>query len=208
MQKIETVFTKLTNRIQNQIKIKMAEPSQTEIGLMTQVARQVAFKKSAIEETEITQRALIEAWHIMNGTGVSCLHLMIWDYVEKMKMWKNCNSASVGKYSVIKDYHSAKGKVSKAHFTVNEKYLGSVAKMGDVPVAYDGNFKITKADFKINTIQLEDENTKNIEDLFIGKFAIAAPSTRAVAAPARAPAVAAPAKKAKLNILKPKSKSN
>jgi hypothetical protein len=52
------------------------------------------------------------------------------------------NSGTLNLKTVIGPYTNKRGKTHMAHFTQNGRYYGPCSKYGDVPVEYDGYFKL------------------------------------------------------------------
>ena len=91
----------------------------------------------------------------------------VWELVlnDPCPQWVKCDSGALGILTTIGDYENKKGVVSKAHFTTNNKYLGSVAKLGDKPISYEGNFRFN--DYKDNfEFYLNQEADMNVLDFF------------------------------------------
>jgi hypothetical protein len=132
---------------------------QTIIGLKTQVSRQVGLKQWEENAGNFNQRHLVNAWKLAFVTGLTDeLTEMIWDYIlsSPSQTWNKLNSSVFGIYSIIEEYTNKKGYKSLAHFTENKTYLGAVKTMGDKPVCYEGNFRVTRERFSLNLSKLLD----------------------------------------------------
>lgn len=92
----------------------------------------------------------------------------LWEYYNSLegKQWIKCMSADIGVYTHIDDYENKRGNISKAHFTENNKFAGSVNhKNGKEPMSYEGWFEITEERFSINFA----ETKKKGEFVFVPK---------------------------------------
>lgn len=111
---------------------------------------------------------MIESWKYC---PVDVAEKMAWQYVEKSNQdfWKKSKSELFGVLSYIDEYTirtgKNKGKTIQAHFSENHKYIDSVKNLGDKPVSYDGNFKITRNRFIFSHTNLY--TAMSIEDLFV-----------------------------------------
>ena len=145
--------------LQNQLLIKMSVESANtlEIGLKTEIKRQVGLKKWEENVGNYTQTHLVNAWKKMLAAGMEDeVKEMIWDYCLKTPdiIWMKVNSKIFGIYSTIGEYENKKGHKSLAHFTIHGHYIGSVSKLGDKPISYEGYFHLCKANFKIDITKL------------------------------------------------------
>lgn len=130
---------------------KTAKKSDLVIGLKTEVKRQVGLKHYEEECYTTALNHLIYAWIKIGKKHHKTVDLMIWDYIkESNPRYKFMSSDELGIFTTISEYTSAKGKTHLAHFTINNKYLGSVSKLGDSPIAYKGYFLVNPEQFKIN----------------------------------------------------------
>ena len=128
-----------------------------EIGLKTEVKRQVGLKEWEKDVGIHAQNYLVDAWKAMLSAGMEeQVANMVWDYCLKSpkQLWMKVNSATFGIYSTIGEYVNKKGNKSLAHFTENGHYIGSVAKLGKDPIGYDGNFRLTKERFRLDVTKL------------------------------------------------------
>lgn len=147
------------------------------VGLKTEVKRQVGFKHYEENVGNYNQKCMVDAWKCLYAVGVrEELKYLIWEHIstEYGKVWFQCMSAEVGAMSVIKPYTNEKGKTHQAHFSANDKYIGSVSKLGDKPISYEGNFLIHKNTFRLNIDALPDLVVFNgqplIHHLFVPKY--------------------------------------
>ena len=133
------------------------------IGLKTEVSRQVGLKGWESSCKDYTTACLIKSWQESNNP-----EKLAWDYIENAPFttWKSIKSDLIGIYSKIDVYENKKGVKSQAHYTQNDKYLGSVKSLGDKPVGYTGHFQITKEHFEFIPFT---ENCKNVADFFCPK---------------------------------------
>lgn len=144
---------------------------QMEIGLKTEVKRQVGLKNFQEELVAYNMSALIEAWktlyEMLDGNNDLIID-KIWKYMRERpsKIWVKVNSEKFGIYTTIGEYTNKAGKTSLAHYTENGMYVGSVIKLGNKPVGYEGNFAITPERFDIKLSALYKENMK-WTDLFV-----------------------------------------
>ena len=134
--------------------------------LKGQVSRQVGLKEWESSCKDHTRKALLKSWRYV---PVDKVEELIWDYLKgaPFSLWKKCNSELLGVKSTIGEYTNKKGEISQAHFTDNGNYIGSVKKLGEEPVYYEGNFKIRKGTFTIDLTVLP--TCENITQLFIVK---------------------------------------
>ena len=134
-----------------------------EYALKSQIARQSALKNYEKEVGSHTLNCLVEMWkEYANDTicRVSeenraryCLTLReeIWKYVEQnpAELWGRMNSELFGLKTTIAEYTNKKGVKSLAHYTANGYYYGTIKALGETPVHYEGNFRITQEHFAI-----------------------------------------------------------
>jgi len=129
-----------------------------EIGLKTQINRQVGLKDFQENVTKHTQTHLVDAWKslLINGMEDDKVSEMIWDYCLSSpdKLWLYLNSSTFGIYSKIGEYENKKGYKSLAHFTENGQYLDSVFTLGKNPVGYKGYFRLSKTRFQLDITKL------------------------------------------------------
>lgn len=144
-----------------------------EIGLKTQIRRQVGLKEHEHVKGAYYMEHLIKAWKIIINPylenpelDMKPIHEMIWSFIESSptQYYKKDKSENHGVYSIIKEYTNKKGQTSLAHYSINNYYLGSVKSLGDKPISYDGLFPLNKRHFKISMAGLR--NFKSIQDLF------------------------------------------
>lgn len=88
----------------------------------------------------------------------------IWEYIlnAKWNTFVKVDSAKLGIFTTLEPYTNKKGETKPAHFTHNGSYIGSTKQLGDKPVSYTGNFKITPEHFEVYT----PENPKRAADFF------------------------------------------
>lgn len=107
------------------------------------------------------------AWIIQEIKDGHIAEERVWELVlnDPNPQWVKCDSGALGIFSTIGDYENKKGEISKAHYTVNNKYLGSVKKLGDKPISYEGNFQFN--DYKEHfEFYLNQEANMNVLDFF------------------------------------------
>jgi hypothetical protein len=123
-------------------------------GLKSEISRQVGKKNFEAECNDFTTRCLFQAWKKLEYAEIMDL---AWEYVETapFQIWKTVKSDLLGIYSKIGEYTNKKGIKSQAHFSQNGKYLGSVKKLGDKPIGYMGNFRITREAFIFDTTNIQ-----------------------------------------------------
>jgi len=136
------------------------------VGLKTEVSRQVGFKNWEADCKDYSISCLIKSWKSCPADKVGEL---AWEYVDNapFSVWKKCKSDLFGVYSKIGEYENKKGVKSQAHYTHNDKYLGSVKALGDKPVGYEGNFQIKRDKFVYDPNALTTCN--NVAQLFAPK---------------------------------------
>ena len=137
-----------------------------ERGLKCEIKRQVGLKNFQGDKADHTLQYLIRAWKALDKNGVSICS-QIWDFIETSPNthYKRVNTELFGMFSRLDTYENKKGHKSLAHYTHNGKYLGSVKKLGAIPIAYDGIFPITKSQFAIDPAKIQ--NMKEIADVFV-----------------------------------------
>jgi hypothetical protein len=176
------------------------------VGLKTEVKRQVGMKKYEEKVGDYNQKCMVDAWKCLYAVGIRDeLVNLIWGHISDQtgygRVWFKCMSAEVGIRSVIKPYTNDKGITHQAHFSANDKYIGSVSKLGDRPISYDGNFLVNQRDFHLNIDALPNlvvfDGKPLIHHLFVPK---GRPNKVAVAPP-----VAQPEPKAEKKVKKPKA---
>jgi len=148
-----------------------------EYGLKSQIARQSGLKNYEKEIGNHTLNCLVYMWK--THLRVVCeeeqeqeLKENIWKYVEEnpAELWGRMNSELFGIKTTIHEYTNQKGVKSLAHYTANGYYCGTVKQLGDTPVHYEGNFRITQEHFAICFGRLDRLEKKdgfyNIRQLF------------------------------------------
>ena len=135
-------------------------------GLKSEISRQVGKKDWESHCRDYTTICLFKAWKKLEYAEIMDL---AWDYLENapFQIWKTVKSDLMGIYSKIGEYTNKKGIKSQAHFSQNGKYLGSVKNLGDKPIGYMGNFRITRETFIFDTTELQ--TFTDIKQLFIPK---------------------------------------
>ena len=136
----------------------MTTNTNIERGLKTEISRQVGLKNYQGDIAQFNQNCLVNAWYMSYAVGGVRQELeeQIWEYVETTmgQMWWYGKSNLMGVLTRIDDYISKTkykpDKTTKAHYTANKKYYGSVKIYGTAPVAYDGHFRITRSQFNID----------------------------------------------------------
>ncbi len=88
----------------------------------------------------------------------------LWEYIQEAKWntYVKIDSAKIGVLTTIADYTNKKHETKPAHFTQCGYYIGSIKQLGDKPVSYMGNFRITKEHFEV----YQPENPKRMADFF------------------------------------------
>ena len=107
------------------------------------------------------------AWIIQEIKDGHIAEDRVWELVlnDPLPQWVKCDSGALGVFSTIGDYENKKGVISKAHFSVNGQYVGSVKKLGEKPVSYPGNFRFN--DYKEHfEFYLNQEANMNVLDFF------------------------------------------
>jgi hypothetical protein len=144
-----------------------------EIGLKTQINRQVGLKKWQEKQKNNVYKHIVISWKMLYTKMPSSTTALIWSFVEDKDtatLFINTNSKNVGVKSHIGDYVSDKtGAISKCHFTENGKYIGNVKRLGNEPVDYTGYFAIVRSRFVIDGDKFS--TAVNITDLFKGRYA-------------------------------------
>jgi hypothetical protein len=133
--------------------------SSRERGLLS-VASQHKGSVAFFQETVVPhlEACLVKAWK-KNADEED-----IWEYIQNAK-WNTfvkMDSAKLGIFTKLEPYTNKKGETKPAHFTENGTYIGSTKQLGDKPVSYMGNFKITKEHFEVWI----PENPKRASDFF------------------------------------------
>lgn len=165
-----------------------------EYGLKSQIARQSGLKNYQQEIGNHTLNCLVDMWKthlrlmrlatpkrswIEGGDGEEQeeeLEENIWNYVEQSpaQLWGRMNSKLFGIKTTIAEYTNKKGVKSLAHYTANGNYLGTVKALGETPVHYEGNFRITQEHFAICFDRLDrlekQDGFYNIRQLFKHNF--------------------------------------
>ncbi len=134
-----------------------ADNKSIEIGLKTEVKRQVGLKNWEQNIGNYNQTHLVNTWKKILAAGMEeDVVEMIWNYClnSPETIWIKVNSEKFGLKSTIGQYENKKGIKSLAHYTANGCYLGSVLKLGDKPIVYDGNFRLTKKRFSLDITKL------------------------------------------------------
>jgi hypothetical protein len=151
-----------------------AENNSVEIGLKTEIKRQVGLKNFQHNVGTHAQAHMVEAWKVLLKSGLTDeVSKMIWDYAlsSPSAIWVRTNSANLGIYSIIGEYENKKGFKSMAHFTENRNYIGSVAKLGNEPIGYEGRFRLSKSTFKLDITLLNEltmiNGSYDLSELFI-----------------------------------------
>lgn len=148
------------------------------IGLKTQVKRQVGLKNYETQVGNHNRKCMVDAWKCMYNVGIrNELIELIWRHISDENgfgnVWFSCMSADVGLMSVIKPYTNKKGQTQPAHFSINDKYIGSVSKLGNKPISYEGHFLVKRETFNLNLDELPNLRVFNgeplIQHLFIPK---------------------------------------
>jgi hypothetical protein len=172
--KIEILFLLNTIHIERQIhKLMNSVDQDTVIGLKTQINRQVAFKKDAIEYGQYLEKQLIFNWRVMlmNGISREMVYRLIWDMVENSSVDYAIPTESkfVGVYTTIGEYTNTKNRKHLAHFTQGGKYIGTVKNLGNKPISYQMYASITRyrsyVDIDFDRI-MRDETAQALADIF------------------------------------------
>lgn len=113
----------------------------------------------------------INQWADMYNDGID-VKKYIYKYMNlsKVTFSKHMNSKILNIKSNIKKYTNKSGKCHMAHFSKQDKYLGSVSKLGNEPVFYDGYFFIGYDDLDFFDLDfkyiISDTNDKTFGDMF------------------------------------------
>jgi len=115
------------------------------------------YENTVVPHLEAT---LVKAWKNTLALPVED----IWEYIQEAKWntYVKIDSAKIGVLTTIADYTNKKHETKPAHFTQNGSYIGSIKQLGDKPVSYMGNFRITKEHFEV----YEPANPKRATDFF------------------------------------------
>jgi hypothetical protein len=133
-------------------------------GLKTEISRQVGKKNWEGDCKDFITGCLFKAWKKLEYAEIMEL---AWDLIETApyQTWTTVKSDLMGVFSKIGEYTNKKGIKSQAHFSQNGKYLGSVKALGDKPIGYMGNFRITRETFVFDTTNIH--TFTDITQLFI-----------------------------------------
>lgn len=139
---------------------------EVERGLKCEIKRQVGLKNFQGDKADHRMEYLIRAWQTLQKNGID-VSAQIWEFVETSPspIYTLVNTKVFGIYSRLDMYENKKGVRSLAHYTINGRYLGLVKKLGEIPIAYDGMFPITRKQFRINPTKIQ--NMKEIADVFV-----------------------------------------
>ena len=125
-------------------------------GLKKEISRQVGMKNFQAQIGNHTLNCLVEMWksyhdRTLGTSWIEELERQIWFFLNRnpQQFWVKLNSGLFGVKTRIAEYTNKQGKTSLAHFTAQGYYCGSVKKLGDKPVEYQGNFQITHKDFDL-----------------------------------------------------------
>lgn len=117
-------------------------------GLKQAIGKQSNLKKCAVAQLNKMNELFAQSIGAMFELDVATDKIteLIWEYVNINKLWWKGESERLGVLSTIADYTNKRGHTSKAHYTQNGTYL-KPAKEGDVPISYEGYFRVTKEKF-------------------------------------------------------------
>jgi hypothetical protein len=117
-------------------------------GLKQAIGKQANLKVCALTQLKQMNQLFAQSIGAMFELDVATDKIteLIWEYVNINKLWWTGDSERLGVLSTIADYTNKKGRTSKAHYTQNGTYL-KPAKDGDVPISYEGHFRVTKEKF-------------------------------------------------------------
>lgn len=139
--------------------------SSRERGLLS-VASQHKGSVAFYENTVVPhlEATLVKSWMKHPHTFVLGEEEDIWEYIQEAKWntYVKIDSAKIGVLTTIADYTNKKHETKPAHFTHNGSYLGSIKQLGDKPISYVGNFRITKEHFEV----YYPANPKRVADFF------------------------------------------
>jgi hypothetical protein len=153
-----------------------------EYALKSQIARQSGLKNFQHQIGNHTLNCLVDMWKIhLRLTRLAKeqeeeLKENIWKYVKQnpAELWGRMNSKLFGIKTTIAEYTNKKGVKSLAHYTANGNYLATVKSLGETPVHYEGNFRITQEHFTICFDRLDRLEKKdgfyNITQIFKHNF--------------------------------------
>jgi hypothetical protein len=150
-----------------------------ERALKTEISRQSGLKKFNEKVGQFNESKMVEGWKIMyefvHPRQPNVLPNVIWSWINENPecvYWKG-DSHLVGQLSVIKPYTDKKGVTKPAHFSVNDKYIGSCKCLGNKPVSYTCYYKISQENFNLNISKLAAltlfNEVYNVADLFTPK---------------------------------------
>jgi hypothetical protein len=151
------------------------QSTNTEIALKTEIARQSGFKKYEEQVGNYNQFNMVKAWQCLAPYNAPVVETMIWEYITSHPsgVWWKGESHLLGELTHIAPYTDKKGVSKPAHFSANDHYAGSVKELGDEPMSYTGNFKISPIKFNLNLAKLADLRHMNgafyMEHLFAPK---------------------------------------
>ena len=122
----------------------------------------------------------INQWGEMYNDGID-VKKYIYKYMKDSNVTfsKHMNSKILNIKSNIKEYTNKSGKNHMAHFTIHDKYLGSVSKLGNELIFYDGYFFIGyddldkfELDFKYIISDTDDKTFGNMFKIKLTKLVI------------------------------------
>ena len=121
--------------------------------LKGEISRQSGLKKFNDQVAKFNESKMVECWKVMYEYAPrNILSNMIWEWINNNPssvFWKG-ESRLVGHLTVIKPYKDRNGNTKPAHFSINDKYIGSCKTLGDKPTSYTCYFPISQAKFNLN----------------------------------------------------------
>ena len=139
-------------------------------GLKQAIGKQANLKVCALTQLKQMNQLFAQSIGAMFELDVATDKIteLIWEYVNINKLWWTGDSERLGVLSTIADYTNKRGRTSKAHYTQNGTYL-KPAKDGDVPISYEGHFRVTKEKFDFDVYMgftTQDTNDRWIIEFF------------------------------------------
>jgi hypothetical protein len=125
---------------------------QTENSLKKQINRQRGLKDCAEEKILARDQTIFKLMYVSDSEMDRDAN--VWNYVKDHEPWWYGSSDLVGEMTVIKTYTNKKGHVSLAHFTSHGTYLHK-ANERSVPVAYNGNFRVSREKFRYELLKCD-----------------------------------------------------
>ena len=90
------------------------------------------------------KKELIESYYIAIKMFSEIDIDLVWKYIEKVNIWEKGWA-----YTTIDDYVNKSGKIHKAHFNKNNKYIGTTKEYGNEPIKILTMMPLTKKNFDL-----------------------------------------------------------